>query len=741
MDNKIIKAISLVAILFLGFSLASCGKKEEVRETDSADDGYEYVATFESIESDLKDGIISNKAIDKDYIYLLVEVQSGDKNNFSVEYNIEKINIKTKDREIIKLEAGEAGSFSFISRFIVFDDGYVFLTISYDAQKEQSMPSIIYTDKEGKQTAIVSLDRIEKDFYPNEIKADKEGNIYCLLENRICKINKNGELVGNIKFNDWGNSFCVADDGTTYIFLLSRNEGKFVMKTADFNKGKLGEEIVNSALSVQGINLLENGDIFIIGQDEAFLYDVNAQKEELLWKWLDLNMESIIDSDIIRNDDGSFNILYQSYIDYSPSEIELVTVNKQERTAENAKTTISLAGFGLDYSLKQQIITFNKKSDKYRIEVTDYLDMGNDYLENYEKYDVDVIQGKYDIVAIDNNKYVNYVRQGIITDLYPYLQNDKDINTEELNEKILKAYEINGKLYAVIPYVSLSTIVTAQKYVGDMTTWTTEDVIRLRKENPSKTFFNYVTQDEIVALLLSADYEKYINYETGECHLDTEDFKEILECAKTFPKEIKDDYDKEWERIMDGDIMFCSTCLYNFDDISLYTTLFNDEIRYIGYPSSEEKPVYLVTNNLYGICEKSEYKEEAWEFLKTMYASEYQKDSYEFPTNKKAFEEMYEEAIRDNIYIDENGVEQRNARGGASVGSVEVTLYKPTEEEAQIVRELYESADSVFQYDEELIKIITEEAGAFFEGQKSFEEVSGVIQSRVSIYLAEQGQQ
>ena len=41
------------------------------------------------------------------------------------------------------------------------------------------------------------------------------------------------------------------------------------------------------------------------------------------------------------------------------------------------------------------------------------------------------------------------------------------------------------------------------------------------------------------------------------------------------------------------------------------------------------------------------------------------------------------------------------------------------------------------RYDQKVYEIVSEEAGAYFEGQKSAKEVAGIIQNRVSNYIAE----
>ena len=52
---------------------------------------------------------------------------------------------------------------------------------------------------------------------------------------------------------------------------------------------------------------------------------------------------------------------------------------------------------------------------------------------------------------------------------------------------------------------------------------------------------------------------------------------------------------------------------------------------------------------------------------------------------------------------------------------------------------LLDSAARATSYDQVIAGIVHEEAGAFFAGQRSIEEVSERIQSRAALYMAEQG--
>ena len=55
----------------------------------------------------------------------------------------------------------------------------------------------------------------------------------------------------------------------------------------------------------------------------------------------------------------------------------------------------------------------------------------------------------------------------------------------------------------------------------------------------------------------------------------------------------------------------------------------------------------------------------------------------------------------------------------------------------QIV-ELINNASGASAFDQDIYDIISEEAQAFFEGQKTAQDVAAIIQSRASIYVNEQ---
>ena len=85
-----------------------------------------------------------------------------------------------------------------------------------------------------------------------------------------------------------------------------------------------------------------------------------------------------------------------------------------------------------------------------------------------------------------------------------------------------------------------------------------------------------------------------------------------------------------------------------------------------------------------------------------------------------------------------------NGRGGGWVmtndlGESWEYEYRPvTKEEVELVEKLLNGATTVsYGMDNELNKIIFEEAHSYFIGDKSVDEVAGIIQNRVNLYIKE----
>ena len=106
------------------------------------------------------------------------------------------------------------------------------------------------------------------------------------------------------------------------------------------------------------------------------------------------------------------------------------------------------------------------------------------------------------------------------------------------------------------------------------------------------------------------------------------------------------------------------------------------------------------------------------------------------PASKELFVKQAKEAMEDPYYFDENG-EKVTYEDTMYINNEEVKLPNLTQEQVDDYISFVESVNKPNYYNEAIQNIISEEAAAFYEGQKSAEDVANIIQSRVQIYVNE----
>ena len=164
---------------------------------------------------------------------------------------------------------------------------------------------------------------------------------------------------------------------------------------------------------------------------------------------------------------------------------------------------------------------------------------------------------------------------------------------------------------------------------------------------------------------------------------------------------------------------------------------FGEPVTMIGYPTGNGDGSAIMPALQMAMSAKSSCKEGAWQFLRYYLTDEYQDAiPYGLPLSIKKLDSMGEEAMKKPTYTDENGNEVES-EDYYYLGGVEIPINPMTKEEVENFKKTLYSFNQVYNYDDNLIQIIEEEAAAFFNGQKSAKDVAAIIQSRVKIYVNE----
>jgi hypothetical protein len=128
----------------------------------------------------------------------------------------------------------------------------------------------------------------------------------------------------------------------------------------------------------------------------------------------------------------------------------------------------------------------------------------------------------------------------------------------------------------------------------------------------------------------------------------------------------------------------------------------------------------------------------AWEFVRSFMLPDYQNNlSWNFPILKSALDATFKEAMTPDYYTDETGKQVEQVKTSWGWDDFTADIYAATQTDVDTITALINSATTVSDYDEQMYNIISEEAGAYFDGSKEAKDVADIIQSRIQIYISE----
>lgn len=600
-------------------------------------------------------------------------------------------------------------------------------------------------------------------YYVSSCALSEDNLLYTAYDQKIYAFNLDGSVNFIMDLGNWTDAVLELNDGRMATMLWSEEDGCYVLAVIDPVSHTVTDwyQFPNNAY-----DCFTGGgeyDLYYSSGDSFYGYKLETETAEKLFNWIncDVDQYNISGKPVVLSDGTVIAASISWNSDYTESNAELVRVMQKPYSETAQKQTLTLAVYYLDYNARNQVLKFNRNNPDYRINIIDYSEYNNfDSEDGYDagltRLNTEIMAGNIpDLIDLGSLSTSRYAARGILEDLYPYIEADPELSLDDLNRNVLRNFENKGKLYQTVAGYSINSVVGASSVVGDTPGWTYNEFNTALASMPEGcTPFNaYTTRADILSNCLSFELDRFIDWESGKCSFDTGEFAGLLEFCANFPAEFDwDNYewtedDSEYLRISRGQQMLLNTYIFSFDDVLYYDMYFGGDATYIGYPSNDGTGSYFSSRGgSYAITTACKNKDAAWSFIREFFTEDYQRSAYYFPTNVNCFNEILKEAmtpeyemVDGNYLLDENGDRIMIAKGTFWTDNNNyVDYYAMTQEQADKLIALIDSIDCSYEYDSELIELITDQATAFFEGQKSAQEVAKLVQSKVNIYVNEQ---
>ncbi len=605
--------------------------------------------------------------------------------------------------------------------------------------------------EEGAILQTVELN-VPQDVYLNRMFVMDSGEIVGSDWQGIHIFDQNGQETGVITCEQGINNLFQLPDGSLAAWIW-QEDGNF-LKKIDLQAKAFGEA-TKLHYNAYDIYFGSSGFDYIYAYNGTFYgYKEGAPESEKLFSWIDCDVDSNnLNGETIFAEDGRVFTLEATYYDKEQKqEYSLLVMDPVDPSTLPVKQELVLACFYMPWDMRSEIVQFNRAHDDVRIVVKEYSQYATeeDPYAGLQKLNTEIMSGVIPDLFVMNAEMPvqKYEAQGIFMDLWPLIDSDAEFGREDLMTHFFDALSVDGKLYQITDSFGIATLVGKESVVGSGNTWTMDDFIATLDAQPEGTtiFGQYDTKESVLTNFIGRNAESFIDWKTMQCSFDSQEFINYLKFANQFPLEIdyekiEYNYEPEAALLRSGRQMLYRTHLYSFESVMWANEVFGEKANFIGYPTMSNNGSSFQIDESMAISASCKNVDAAWSFIRTYLTEEHQTQEYmyEFPTNKHSFDVLVEKSKEIDYYEDyETGEQVPSPRMTIWYGDEEqVELYAVSDEEVAIFMEIYNNCSNFTSFDNEINKLILQEATAFFNGQKTAEEAARLIQDRVGLYVME----
>ncbi len=581
---------------------------------------------------------------------------------------------------------------------------------------------------------------------------DNNGRIYACASSILYVFDGNGELEKHIRLGTQSSQLFVQDDGRVYIAFRDMGKGGLLeFKLAEINveTGKREEPIEGLPYGCKEAWKGINNKILLNRTGGLWEFDMETKEAKEIFTWTDMSINADFIKSLSMAENGEIIILCN--MDNSNPllyEYEIAYLTKADRSQVKEKEVITIATlYESEGFLTEAVAEFNRKSNCYRVEIKGYLDEGTEYTpEGYQdalnRFHADLVSGQAgDLINLKYMDWRNLARKGALEELTPYMTGD--LHKEDFVENVMKAYEVDRKCYTIPRGFWIETLMGKASVVGSREDWSLEQVKELANRYPDAKMIHMGNPYMLLQCCMQYGGKAFIDYEKAECDFNNQEFIDILEFCKQGGAGQMPNSDL-YSNVKMNRVLLAQVSIKSVEEYQMYRQLFGEEGVSVGYPTIRDGgQAFFSGEEMLAIAVGSKNKEAAWAFLESFLQQE-PWSHFAFPILVKDFEREIEEACKvkyrydeeGNLQYDENGQPLQELKTTWGYGSFNAEIYAATEEEITEVRELLKYGGGN-QTEEKIREIINEEAGPYFEGQKTASEVAEIIQNRVQLYLFE----
>lgn len=712
--NKIKKIMSFLLFLCL---LSSCAKTrdEEINQYNDTSDSKPMYACYINSEQIFPEGAVTT------YCY-------NGQDNFYAVWNDQKgksflVKIGEKNEFITEL-SGEGNNYSVNCIAIDNNGNIITLFNEYDKYSARIYGSKTSEEKnyEINDPHIYDLEDFLRCTYIN-------GELFLYNFSTILKFDNNFKLSGEFVSDNYieelihgsDNKLYAASDNT--LMEIDVNEMS-ILNTIEF------EADLNCHYFFSGY-----GEYIVYAVDDVYIYGIRQDGTiDVLSNLANYGLRGTALYGGIVDTNGKIFFFENGEYGSSLSTLEFVPIDKNN---ERTKITIT-ASDSVGNGFEQAVRSYNRLSKEYYVEF-EYIN-SNETDDLINSFDKDILSGnKTGDILIFSTEIKNSYNNGLFEDIYNYIDNDNNIERRDFFPSALNAMETDGKLYGVWANFSINTYAVPTTY-SDYTDIT--GIAEIIKNEPDKFVlaespYSY-TKSDILKMLVEYNFDLFVDRDSKKCDFNNDNMRSLINIAQTFTELKDNNYDEFENRFSDNKGVLAYITLRGVDDYIITRDAVIRSENYInvtGIPRLDGKKIHIISGEPLYMNSFSENKEAAWDFIKYYlnYNQNYNRpfSSAGIPVLQHIFYENMDYRLEYNRLLKE-----KNGDDYCEYYFNNCPLRLADKEDYNALLEIISSSEAL-TCDKDILNIIEEEAGIFFDGHISEYDLMEKIQNRSSIVVGE----
>lgn len=555
----------------------------------------------------------------------------------------------------------------------------------------------------------------------------------------------------------------IKHDGKYYVVSVNPGYGQqkdVKLREVDLMTGKLGEGIDAGELAGYGEIQSTDQGIFVSSLGGCSKYDMDTKAITEVFNWNDTDVDRTMLGRITFTPKDENEYFAVSIIQKKTTqEPYLIHLKRAEKNPHAGKRMIVVGGmFIIDDELMSFVDAYNRDPEsKARAIIVDYADgmTMQDPREDVERQlYLDLFSGNGPDILVNMGDQEAFRNGEIMEDLNPYMDGENGISRDEFFDNIFRACERGGKLYHIPVKVSLSGFMVNSDLIKYPDGWTYDEFDQAARSMPEQvSFMEGTLYNDMLKIFLSTSLSRFVDYEKKKVDVQNDDMRRLLEMTneygvriipadegkkfvtKTNGTEIIEAgiHDFTRDKFNEGILAVRDKSIYSVNDYCLDSNQNSGRVSFIGYPGPERTGMAATPRMSLGIVSSGSNKDMAWDFIRAylMYDVPEGIQDTGLSVNRNVFDKQCHREMKEENEFYDNWVKEVGRMPPADL------FAKIAEEDIDALCDLMDHADASCAMDQSMFDVISEEAAAYFAGDRSMDEVLKLIENRTSLIVSE----